>query len=154
MTLLAHQTASDAPRRRVDSAELHPECVVCAASNPRGLALKFDATADGRGVEAVFECDEVFQGYIGLVHGGIVSAVLDGAMAHCLFHLGRVAHTGSLAVRFRHPVVVDRQARVRARLDRSLGRMHMLSAELEQDGQVKVTASAKFIESPPAPAAR
>jgi acyl-coenzyme A thioesterase PaaI-like protein len=154
MTTPAPPTAPDAPSPCIDPALLHPECVVCAASNPRGLALKFDASADGRGVEATFECHEVFQGYIGLVHGGIVSAVLDGAMAHCLFHLGRVAHTGSLAVRFRHPVVVDRQARVRARLERSLGGMHMLSAELEQDGQVKVTASAKFVESRPVPATR
>jgi acyl-coenzyme A thioesterase PaaI-like protein len=154
MTTPVPRAVPERPAPRVDAALLHPECVVCAASNPRGLSLRFDASADGRGVEAIFECHGVFQGYIGLVHGGIVSAVLDGAMAHCLFHLGRVAHTGSLAVRFRHPVVVDRQARVRARLERSLGRMHMLSAELEQDGQVKVTASGRFVESPPAPATR
>jgi acyl-coenzyme A thioesterase PaaI-like protein len=149
MTGRAPRPTSDSPNPSVDPAALHPECVVCAASNPRGLALKFVASADGRGVEAAFECHEVFQGYIGLIHGGIVSAVLDGAMAHCLFHLGRVAHTGSLAVRFRHPVVVDRQATVRARLERSLGRLHILSAELEQDRQVKATASGKFVETPP-----
>ena len=149
MTILAPRPTADDSNPCVDPALVHPECVVCAASNPRGLALKFVASADGLGVEATFECHEVFQGYIGLVHGGIVSAVLDGALAHCLFHLGRVAHTGSLAVRFRHPVVVDRQATVRARLGRSLGRLYMLSAELEQDGQVKATASGKFIETPP-----
>lgn len=154
MTVLSRRPASDGPSACVDPAVLHPKCVVCAASNPRGLALRFAASADGRGVEAAFECHEVFQGYIGLIHGGIVSAVLDGAMAHCLFHLGRVAHTGSLAVRFRHPIVVDRQAIVRARLERSLGRLHVLSAELEQDGQVKATASAKFVESRPVPATR
>jgi acyl-coenzyme A thioesterase PaaI-like protein len=147
-TIPTHRLSSDAPDPRVDPALVHPECVVCASSNPRSLALKFVASSDGQGVEATFECHEAFQGYIGLVHGGVVSAVLDGAMTHCLFHLGRVAHTGSLAVRFRHPVVVDRQATVRARLDRSLGRLHVLSAELEQDGQVKAVASGKFIETP------
>lgn len=147
MTIPAPRAASDRTNPRVDPARVHPECIVCAASNPRGLALTFVASADGRGVEATFECQDVFQGYAGLVHGGIVSAVLDGAMVHCLFHLGRVAHTGSLVVRFRHPVVVSKTARVLARLERSRGRLHVLSAELEQDGQVKVVASAKFLEA-------
>jgi acyl-coenzyme A thioesterase PaaI-like protein len=150
MTIPAHRPLSDAPDPSIDPALLHPECIVCASSNRRGLALKFVASADGRGVEASFDCLDAFQGYVGLVHGGILSAVLDGAMTHCLFHLGRVAHTGSLVVRFRHPVVVGRTARVLARLERSRGRLHILSAELEQDGQVKVVASAKFLETQPA----
>jgi acyl-coenzyme A thioesterase PaaI-like protein len=149
MTVVAHRPVSGGSNPSIDPALLHPACVVCASSNSRGLTLKFVPSADGRGVEASFDCLDVFQGYVGLVHGGIVSAVLDGAMAHCLFHLGRVAHTGSLVVRFRHPVVVNRKATVLARLDRSRGRLHMLSAELEQDGQVKVVASAKFLETQP-----
>lgn len=68
-------------------------------------------------------------------------------MAHCLFHLGRVGHTGSLEVRFRRPVLVGRRADVRARLELSRGRVHLLRAELEQDGEIKVRASAKFLES-------
>jgi acyl-coenzyme A thioesterase PaaI-like protein len=149
MTIPVPRPASDDPNPCIDPALLHPECVVCASSNPRGLALKVVASADGRGVEATFACHDVFQGYIGLVHRGIVSAVLDGATAHCLFHLGRVARTGSLVVLFRHPVVVSRRPRVLARLERSRGRLHVLSAELEQDGQVKLVASAKFLEAPP-----
>jgi hypothetical protein len=82
MTIPAPRPASDDPNPCTDSALLHPECVVCASSNPRGLALKFVAPADGRGVETTFECHDVFQGYNGLVHGGTVSAVLDGARAH------------------------------------------------------------------------
>jgi hypothetical protein len=133
---------------------VHPECFVCTSSKLGSLALKFVSSADGAGVEASLDCSHAFQGQVGPLRDGIVSAVLDGAMAHCLFHLGRVAHTGSLAVRFRHEVVVDRQAKVRARLEQSLGRMHMLSAEREQDGQVKATASGNFIESRPVPATR
>jgi len=125
---------------------LHARCVVCSRRNPRGLGLCFRPTADADGVTAEFPCDADFQGYDGLIHGGVVSMLLDGAMAHCLFHHGRVGHTGELVVRFRQGVRVGHPATVSARLVRSKGRMHELSARLEQDGIVKVTATARFME--------
>lgn len=132
--------------RAVDRAALHPRCIVCGAGNPRGLGLTFTASADGSRVEAWFACDEQVEGYGGLVHGGVVSMLLDGAMAHCLFHLGRIAHTGELTVRFRGPVLVGREAHVRAWRERSRGRLHVLGADLSQDGHVKAVATAKFLE--------
>ena len=125
---------------------LHGGCVVCSRRNPRGLGLCFRPAADGSGVTTEFPCDADFQGYDGLVHGGVVSMLLDGAMAHCLFHQGRVGHTGELVVRFRQGVLVGRPAAVSARLVRSKGRMHELSAELRQDGVVKAEATARFME--------
>ena len=150
MNRLEKAAGSEAGRlaARIDPTSVHPLCVVCAEANPRGLGLTFRPSPDGRGVETVFDCSEVFQGYAGLIHGGVVSALLDGAMAHCLFHAGRTAHTGNLSVRFRHPLLVGRPARVRARLDKSRGRAHFLAAELEQDGTVKAVASATFLETP------
>lgn len=131
----------------VDWAGLHRRYVVCGTDNPRGLGLTFTPSADGRGVEGLCACDERVEGYGGLVHGGVVSMLLDGAMAHCLFHMGCVAHTAELTVRFRHPVLVGREARVRAWLERSHARLHVLEAGLWQDGRVKATATAKFLEA-------
>jgi hypothetical protein len=91
-------------RRAVEASRLHPHCIVCGTGNPRGLGLRFRLSDDDHRIEATFDCGETFEGYVGLVHGGIVSAVLDGAMANCLLHLGCVAHTGGLSIRFRHPV--------------------------------------------------
>ncbi|HSP89662.1 MAG TPA: PaaI family thioesterase [Vicinamibacterales bacterium] len=125
---------------------LHPHCIVCGADNPRGLGLVFTPCADRGGVEARFDCAESVEGYVGLVHGGVVSMLMDAAMAQCLFHLGCVAHTGELHIRFRHPVVVGHEARVRAWQERSRGRLHVLGADLRQDGCVKAVATAKFLE--------
>lgn len=127
-------------------ARLHPHCIVCGADNPRGLGLVFTPCADGGGVEARFDCAGSVEGYTGLVHGGVVSMLMDAAMAQCLFHLGCVAHTGELHIRFRHPVVVGHEACVRAWQARSRGRLHVLGAELRQDGCVKAVATAKFLE--------
>jgi acyl-coenzyme A thioesterase PaaI-like protein len=131
----------------VDGAALHRHCIVCGRENPRGLGLTFTPSADGSRMEAWFACDERVEGYGGLVHGGVVSMLLDGAMAHCLFHLGCVAHTGELTVRFKSPVLVGREVRVRAWRERSRGRLHVLGADLEQEGRVKAVATAKFLEA-------
>jgi acyl-coenzyme A thioesterase PaaI-like protein len=79
------------------------------------------------------------------MHGGIVCAVLDGAMANCLFATGRAGRTGRLTVRFRQPVLARGTATVSARLVRIRGRRAELEAALEQDGQVKAGASGVFM---------
>jgi len=125
----------------------HINCIVCGPANKRGLGLEFSLSQDGA-VEAVFDCDEVFQGYEHVLHGGVVSSLLDGAMTNCLFAKGCCAVTAELNVRFRHPVVTGRDARVRAWVERSTRPLHILKAEVVQDGQVKATASGKFMDLP------
>jgi acyl-coenzyme A thioesterase PaaI-like protein len=129
----------------VDPGCVHPSCVVCGEANERGLRLRY-APGDGDGVQAELECDGSLEGYGGRLHGGIIAAALDGAMTHCLFGLGRTAVTAELTLRFKLPVATGRTATVRARLERDLGPLYLLEAELVQDGVVKVVASAKFME--------
>jgi acyl-coenzyme A thioesterase PaaI-like protein len=129
----------------VDAGAVHRGCVVCGGANERGLRLRY-APADGNGVEAELDCDGSLEGYGGRLHGGIIAAALDGAMTHCLFALGRTAVTAELTVRFKHPVATGRPATVRAWLERDLGPLYLLQAELVQDGVVKASASAKFLE--------
>jgi len=123
----------------------HGRCIMCSETNPRGLQLRFTALANGS-VETVFPCDRIFQGYDGILHGGIVSSLLDSAMTNCLFARGIVAHTGELTLRFLHAVTVERQAVVKAWVTRSRSPLHVVEAELLQGGEVKVRAVAKFME--------
>ncbi|MBN2474715.1 MAG: PaaI family thioesterase [Pirellulales bacterium] len=130
--------------KRVSNAA-HPNCVVCGPDNRFGLQLEFTASEDG-GVQAAFDCSKTFQGYPGLIHGGVISALLDGAMTNCLFAHGRQGITGELRVRFRHPVVTNRPATVRAWIDQSTPPLHVLQAELVQEESVKAKATGKFME--------
>ena len=127
--------------------EVHPNCVVCGANHLSGLQLEFTLLEDGS-VQATFDCGEAFQGYPGLLHGGVISSLLDGAMTNCLFASGQQGVTGELKVRFRHPVVINRKATVRAWVDRSMPPLHLLQAELIQDERVKAKARGKFMELP------
>jgi len=122
----------------------HPACFVCAPQHSTGLCLRFTREPDGS-VAAPFECDGTYEGYPGMVHGGIVSSLLDGAMTNCLFAQGEVAVTADLHVRFRYPLRLGRRALVRARMTRACPPLFILTAEVAQDGQVKATAVGKFM---------
>ena len=125
----------------------HKNCVVCGPSNDRGLHVQFVTLADG-GVEASFACNRAFEGYTGSLHGGVISALLDSAMTNCIFAHGHTPVTAELKVRYRHPVVTDRIAVVRGWIKRSSLPLYLMEAELLQDGQVKATATGKFMDQP------
>jgi len=123
----------------------HPDCIVCSPTNPLGLRLKPELCADGS-VEAAFPCAPSFQGYAGILHGGVTAALLDGIMTHCLFAHDVSAVTAQLAIRFQSPVAIGVPVVARARRTRSHPPLHVVEAELIQEGRVMATASAKFVE--------
>ncbi|MDD5679488.1 MAG: PaaI family thioesterase [Kiritimatiellae bacterium] len=125
----------------------HPHCIVCGEWNNQGLKLFFQACEDGS-VEASVKCSQILQGYTGLMHGGVISTLLDGAMTNCLFAHGKAALTGELKVRFLAPVVADRTATVRAWIRTSRAPLHTMESELLQAGRVVARATAKFMEAP------
>ncbi len=123
----------------------HPECVVCGNANGHGLGLDFLVPEPGV-VQGMLDCQPEMQGYPGVLHGGAACALLDGAMINCLFALGHIAVTADLKVRFRHPIRIGRLATVHAHLESSLSVLHVLKAEIRQDGRVAATAVGKFVE--------
>jgi len=126
---------------------IHPNCVVCSLDNAMGLHLEFVSGYDGS-ISATFSCDEAFEGYPGFLHGGVISSILDGAMGHCIFARGQAAVTVEMATRFRHPVVIHQEASVSARIERSSHPLYLLEAQIVQAGQVKATATGKFLDQP------
>jgi len=142
-----HRTNVDGTRglwKRVRS-EAHPRCVVCDPKHASGLRLAFSLLEDGS-VQGRFDCGEAYEGYTGMLHGGVVSTLLDGAMTNCLFANGLRGVTGELNVRFRHPVVTNRESCIRAWIERSVSPYHVLKSEIVQDDQIKARATGKFVE--------
>ncbi len=77
-------------------------CFICGPENPIGLKLKF--AQQGAGVRAEFTPARWHVGFEGVVHGGILAALLDDAMANIWFVRGEEALTAKLEVRFRRAV--------------------------------------------------
>jgi len=139
-------TDSQAEYLSILSKREHAHCIVCGAANQQGLRLQFTVSPDGS-VKTVFPCSSMYQDYSGVLHGGITSCLLDGAMTNCLFANSITATTGELTIRYLHPVRVERPATVKARITRSRPPLHLVEAGLSQEDILLVRATAKFMES-------
>jgi uncharacterized protein (TIGR00369 family) len=85
-------------------------CFVCGLQNPIGLRLAFYEDAEARQVQAEFTVPEIYQGYPGVVHGGIVAAILDEISGRAVM-LDRsdedLMATLRLTVRYRRPTPTE-----------------------------------------------
>jgi len=127
--------------------QTHPLCVVCSPANPLGLKVEYTLNPDGS-VEGSFTGGPMFQGYDGMLHGGVIASLLDGAMTNCMFACGCVGVTAELKVRYRKAVAAGEKVTIRAWLVQSNTRLYQLRAELMQTNSVKAAATAKFMEKP------
>jgi acyl-coenzyme A thioesterase PaaI-like protein len=129
------QTATSPASGRLRSTRLraHPRCAVCSPANPASLGQDFALQPDGS-VESVFAATAPFEGYSGLLHGGIAAALMDGAMTNCLFAHGVQALTAELTVRYREPITIPGNITTRATLTQTHGRLYLLRAELASRG--------------------
>ena len=121
-------------------------CFGCGDDNPIGLHLRF--AADGDSVRASFIPSPDHQGFGGIVHGGIISTILDEAMAWATAHSGFWAMTGDIRVRFRRPLTIGESAVVMARVSGARGRLVTTVGEraLASDGSSIATATATFVK--------
>jgi len=123
--------------------ESHAHCLLCGDKNPLSLQLSFTADESGA-VHTNFKAHEGLQGYRGILHGGVISSLLDAAMTNCLFHQGIEALTGDLRVRFLKPVPCSASLDIRAWVATSLPPLYQLRAELFCGETVMAKAEATF----------
>jgi len=109
-----------------------------------GLALRYVPQPDGS-VVASFLGNCALEGYTGVLHGGVIAALLDGAMTNCLFALGHRALTVELRVRYHAGVAAAEETLLRAWLEDDSHGLYQLRAELAQGGTVKASAAGKFM---------
>lgn len=123
----------------------HPRCFVCGTENSRGMQVKFIHLPDGS-VEADACCLTEYQGYKGIMHGGLISSLLDEAMTQCMLARKTPALTAKLEVRYVHTVAIDSRLKVHARLVHSRPPLHELEAVVIKNGVVAARAKAMFYE--------
>lgn len=116
-------------------------CFVCGQDNQYGLRLVFKIDEAARAISTEFTPRKIHQGYVDVVHGGIISTVLDEAMTKLAFSLGLDAVTGRLTVRFKRPLMVGEKITVTGRLTKESGRAIEAEARaVKEDGTVVAEA--------------
>jgi len=125
-------------------------CFVCGLANNIGLQMKFYETAPGE-VTAEYTVPAHYQGYPGVVHGGIVAAMLDEVCGRS--HMGgdppRFMYTARLDIRYRKNVPVEQPLRLVGRAGKSKRRTATASGEIYgPDGSLLAEAQAVLIDIP------
>jgi len=85
-------------------------CFLCGRQNPVGLKLDFYEDEDSGKVRVEFTVPDEYQGYPGVVHGGIVAAVLDETSGRAVMVGGSdedLMATLKLSVRYRRPTPTE-----------------------------------------------
>ncbi|WP_425058418.1 hypothetical protein SCACP_30690 [Sporomusa carbonis] len=116
-------------------------CFACGPRNPIGLKLNFREENDT--YLTTFTPGPEHQGYDGIVHGGLVSTLLDEIMARYLYAKGLNAVTAKLEVRFRHPTPIGRELTVSSWITGRRGKMYELAGKVTlPDGTVTAEGKA------------
>ena len=90
-------------------------CFICGMENPVGLHLHIYEIAPGE-VESTYIAPDHFQGYPGVLHGGIVAAIIDEISGRA--HMGsdpmdpRFMFTAKLEVKYRKNVPISKLLKV------------------------------------------
>lgn len=126
-------------------------CFVCGLENPIGLQLKMYQTAPGV-IETTYTAPQHFQGYPGVLHGGIVASLLDELSGRAL--MGdpiepRFMVTGKLEVKYRKKVPVGKQLKIVGKAAKSRGKMAESWAGIyDENGVLLAEATALLIDVP------
>ena len=82
-------------------------CFGCSQSNPLGLRLKFMESAEF--VHATWNPDRYYEGYPNILHGGIISALLDEIGAWCIsVKAGTAGVTTEINIKYILPVYINK----------------------------------------------
>ena len=99
-------------------------CFICGLENPVGLKLRFYEIAPGE-IETTYTAPDHFQGYPGVLHGGIVATILDETSGRAFGgteESPRFMFTAKLEVVYRKNVPIGKPLRIVGKAVKDKGR--------------------------------
>jgi uncharacterized protein (TIGR00369 family) len=127
--------------------ETSGNCFVCGKNNPNGLRLSFEIDKEKQTLKTTFVASPTFQGWDGIVHGGILSTLLDEAMAKLVYELGYEAVTATLEIKFKKPASILEPIRVYGEVTEVSKRLIRAKAYLSKgDGTILAVGNSTFMK--------
>jgi len=124
----------------------YPYCFVCGDKNQYGLNVAFYQMDDK--VVAEYVAGSHFQGYKDILHGGILSALLDEVMIRAVLAQGILSLTSEIKVRFKKLVRVGDRLSLEGRMVEDKGRMLLAEGKItNQENEVVAWGEGKFFKA-------
>jgi len=125
----------------------YQRCFACGHRNESGLKLTF--RRDGERIIADYMPSERYQGFPGVLHGGILATMLDETMSRTGALRREWLMTGKIDIRFRRPAPIDQPLRVWGEIARERdGAVDAIGAVELLDGTVLAEARGMFLRMP------
>jgi acyl-coenzyme A thioesterase PaaI-like protein len=126
-------------------------CFVCGLKNSPGLKAYF-YELENKELIGVFTPIEEHQGYPGRLHGGIISAILDETIGRAIL-IGYEEDVWFVTVefntRFKKPVPLDCEVKVKARITKETSRIYEGRGEIILDsGDIAAEGYGKYMKLP------
>lgn len=128
----------------LDNIDKH--CFACGPENPHGLKMTFDT--NGEKLRSRVSVPQHLRGWSNLVHGGVISTLIDEAMSWSAIHLHkRFILTKSMTVNFRKPVRIEKELTVYGYVvEKKNDRQVTMTAEIvDEDGDICATGTGEFV---------
>ncbi len=122
-------------------------CFVCGKNNPRGFKIEVRYSAADLAAETELAIPREYQGWAEVIHGGILSTLLDELMAHAVWHFAGPGLTLGLEVRFHAPLKPGEPIRVRGVMHTPNGSRRQAEGEIIRvaDGQRIASGKSRFL---------
>ena len=108
--------------------------------NPIGFKAELLIDSERRRAETCVRIDETFQGWQGITHGGIISALLDENCAQACMGGGLMVVTSEIKLRYRAPVPTGSVVTVIGEVVGERRRLVDVKGRLELDGKIMAEA--------------
>lgn len=119
-------------------------CFVCGKNNPKSLHLKFKNIGDNT-VIAEFELEKEYEGYPNIIHGGILAAILDDAMANTIFTSNTLIYTVELNMKYLKRCFIEESLMVKAWIEKEYHRIVETRGEISDlNGGLRTIATGKY----------
>lgn len=131
----------------MDEVVKYSGCFVCGDQNPVGLNARFHY--DGEKAVSEVIADRRYEGYRDILHGGIISTMLDEVMIKAILAEDIYAVTAEMTVRFLAPVHTGDRLVFTGWVSNHKGRMYFTEGEARVGNKPVATAQAKYLEARP-----
>ena len=124
----------------------YPYCFVCGDKNKIGL--KVDFFFDEGKAKAQYTPTPEFEGYKDILHGGILSALLDEVMIYSIIAQGIITVTVQMEVKFKKPAKIGETLQLEGQITEDKGRIILTEGKIfKQDGTIIATSKGKFFRA-------